>query len=122
VREDRRNAAAFTGRFGSPGGRVKMFDKDLVHAIIGGKDLHCGSAELSVNLVLTRGHGPCSLTNDTSGPSVIRLRFQRADYFRFADHPPADNRPVFRRFPYAFLDTHVSSCKSRSPVGLSHVT
>src|SRR5437773_10201089 len=37
--------------------RVKMFDKNLVHAIIGGKDLDCGSAELSVNLVLTRGHG-----------------------------------------------------------------
>jgi hypothetical protein len=33
-----------------------MFDKDLVHAIIG-KDLHCGLAELSVNLVWTRGHG-----------------------------------------------------------------
>ena len=45
------------GRFGSPGGRVKMFDKNLVHAIIGGKDLYCGSAELRVNLVLTRGHG-----------------------------------------------------------------
>jgi hypothetical protein len=33
-----------------------MFDKNLVHAIIGGKDLDRGSAELSVNLVLTRGH------------------------------------------------------------------
>ena len=62
VREDRRNAAGLAGRFGCrrfgfPGGRVKMFDKNLVHAIIGGKDLDCGSAELSVNLVLTRGHG-----------------------------------------------------------------
>ena len=55
VREDRRNGAGLAGRFGSPGGRVKMFDKNLVHAIIGGKDLDCGSAELSVNLVLTRG-------------------------------------------------------------------
>jgi len=45
------------GRFGSTGGRVKMFDKNLVHAIIGGKNLDCGSAELSVNLGLTRGHG-----------------------------------------------------------------
>ena len=34
-----------------------MFDKNLVHAIIGGKDLDCGSSELSVNLVLTHGHG-----------------------------------------------------------------
>jgi hypothetical protein len=46
----------------SLGGRVKMFDKNLVHAIIrekdpGGKDLDCGSAELSVNLGWTRGHG-----------------------------------------------------------------
>jgi hypothetical protein len=34
-----------------------MFDKKLVHAIVGGKDLDCGSAELSANLGLTRGHG-----------------------------------------------------------------
>jgi hypothetical protein len=39
-----------------------MFDKKLVHAIIGGKDLDCGAAELSVNLGLTRGHGSYSLT------------------------------------------------------------
>src|SRR6266481_7040564 len=57
VREDRRNGSGLAGRFGSPGGRVKMFDKNLVHAIIGGKDLDCGSAELRVNLVLTRAHG-----------------------------------------------------------------
>ena len=57
VREDRRNGAGLAERFGSPGGKVKMFDKNLVHAIIGGKDLDCGSAELSVNLVLTCGHG-----------------------------------------------------------------
>ena len=62
VREDRRNGTGSAGRFGSPGGRVKMFDKNLVHAIIGGKDLDCGSAELSVNLgltnlVLKHGHG-----------------------------------------------------------------
>src|SRR3989441_9871960 len=57
VREDRRNGADLAGRFGSPGGRVKMFDKNLVHAIIGGKNLDCGSAEMSLNLWLTRGHG-----------------------------------------------------------------
>ena len=56
VREDRRNGAGLAVRSGSPGGRVKMFDKNLVDAIIGGKDLDCGSAELSVNLRLTRGH------------------------------------------------------------------
>src|SRR5882724_10440140 len=66
VREDRRNAAdfVFAGRFGSPGGRVKMFDKNLVHAIISGKDLDRGSAELSVNLGLTRGHGSLLLSKD----------------------------------------------------------
>src|SRR6266478_3655374 len=57
VREDRHNGAGLAGRFGSPGSTVKMFDKNLVHALTGGKDLDCGSAELSVNLVLTRGHG-----------------------------------------------------------------
>src|SRR6266566_899448 len=58
VREDRGDGpgACLAGRFGSPGGRVKMFDKNLVHAIIGGKNLDCGSAELSLNLGLTRGH------------------------------------------------------------------
>ena len=57
VCEDRRDGADLTGRFGSPGGRVKMLDNHLVDAIIGGKDLDCGSAELSLNLALTRGHG-----------------------------------------------------------------
>ena len=75
VREDRRNRAGLAGRFGwrlgFPGRRVEMFDKDLVHAIIGGKDLDCGSAELSVNLGLTRGHGSYSLTYSTSGPWAI---------------------------------------------------
>jgi hypothetical protein len=33
-----------------------MFDKNLVHAFIGGKDLDGGWAELGVNYVLTRGH------------------------------------------------------------------
>jgi hypothetical protein len=56
VREDRRNGAGLAGRLGSPGGRIKMFDKNLVDPIIGGKDLDCGSAELSVNLLSKRGH------------------------------------------------------------------
>jgi hypothetical protein len=73
VGEDRCDAADVAGRFGwrfcrqfgSPGVRVKMFDKDLVHAVIGGKDLDCGQAELSVNLGLMRGHGSYSLTYST---------------------------------------------------------
>jgi hypothetical protein len=76
MREDRGNRAdvarRFGWRFGFPGGRVNMFDKNLVHAIIGGKDLNCDAAELSVNLVLTRGHGSYSLTYNTSGPSAKR--------------------------------------------------
>src|SRR5581483_696708 len=54
VREDRRNAAGLAGRFGCPGRRIKMFDKNLIHTIIGGEDLDCGSADLSLNLVLAR--------------------------------------------------------------------
>jgi len=57
VREDRRDVADLTGRFGSPGGRVKMLDEKLVHAVVGGEDLDCGAAELSVSLLLRRGHG-----------------------------------------------------------------
>ena len=61
--------------------------QSLVHAIIGGKDLHCGSAQLpvselrvnelrlnllSVNLLLRLGHGCLPLTYNTSGPSATR--------------------------------------------------
>jgi hypothetical protein len=80
VGEDRRNVADVAGRFGPPGGRVKMFDQHLVHAIIGGKNLACGSAELSVNLVLTRGHG--SLLLELSYP----LRF--SSQTRWRDRKP----------------------------------
>ena len=38
--------ARLAGRFGPPGGRVKMFDENLVDAIVGGKDLDRGSAQL----------------------------------------------------------------------------
>jgi hypothetical protein len=77
VREDRGDgtgaglAGRFCCKFCCPGGRVKMFDKHLVYAIIDGKDPDCGSAELSVNLGLTCGHRSLLLTYDTSGPSAI---------------------------------------------------
>jgi hypothetical protein len=71
VRKNRRNGADLARRagwrFGSPGGRVKMFDQQLIHTIVGSKDLNRGSAELSVNLVLTRGHGSYSSPHNTSG-------------------------------------------------------
>jgi hypothetical protein len=56
VREDRRNRARLARRFGFPGRGVQVFDKNLVYPIIGGKDPDCGSAELTVNPPLTRGH------------------------------------------------------------------
>ncbi len=49
-----------------------MFDQKLVHALVGGKDLDCGLAELSGYLVGSRGHG--SLLLDL-------------EYFRTAAHP-----------------------------------
>jgi hypothetical protein len=55
VREDRGNGADLSGRLGFPGNRVYMLDKILVHALIGGKYLDCGSPKVSVNL-LTRDH------------------------------------------------------------------
>jgi hypothetical protein len=54
-----------------------MFDKNLVHAIIGGKDPDCGSAELSVNPGLTGGHGSYSrtyITRAIGNTSMIWLR------------------------------------------------
>jgi hypothetical protein len=54
-------SATPAGRLGSPSGSVKMFDEDLVDAIIGGKNLDCGSAQLSVKLGLVRGHGSALL-------------------------------------------------------------
>jgi hypothetical protein len=65
VGENRCNRAGLTGRIGSPRGRVKVFDKKLVYAIVSGKGLDCGPAELSVNLGLTRGHGSYSLPYHT---------------------------------------------------------
>jgi hypothetical protein len=52
VRDDGRNGADLAGWFGSPCGRVQMFDQNLVYAIIRAKNLNCGSGELS----MTRGH------------------------------------------------------------------
>ena len=57
VRKDRRNRADLAGRYGSPGGGVKMFDESLIDAIVGGKDLDSGLAELTANFVLMRAHG-----------------------------------------------------------------
>jgi hypothetical protein len=55
VREDCRNGANIAARFGwqfcFPHHRVKVFDKNLVDAIVGGKNLRGGSPVLSVSLV-----------------------------------------------------------------------
>ena len=57
VREDRGNGADLAGRLGGPGGGVKMLDENLVHAIIGGKDVDGGAGELRVEFGLRCGHG-----------------------------------------------------------------
>ena len=58
MREDCRDGSGPAGRFdrrcsGRPGGRVEMFDENLVHAIIGGKDPDCAAAELRMTLGFT---------------------------------------------------------------------
>lgn len=86
VGEDRSDSAGVAGRFGRPGGRVEMFDKDLVYAFMGSKYLHRGPGELRLNpgwtklglakLGLTPGHGsvPLALSyvGDVDKPEVIR--------------------------------------------------
>jgi hypothetical protein len=84
VHEDRRNGAGLAGRFGFPGDWVQMFDENLIHAFISRKDLDCGSAELSANLVLTRGHelvgglrlqlGDCSLSGLGNRFESVKIR------------------------------------------------
>jgi hypothetical protein len=83
VREDRRNGTDFAGRFGSPGGRAKMFDKNLVDAIIGGKDLDRSSAKLSLNpgptnLVLTCSHGSLFLDPSRCSPFMVQSKEVRS--------------------------------------------
>ena len=51
------NRASLAVRFGFPSARVKMFDKHLIHAVIGGKDLDRGPAELRGNVLLANRHG-----------------------------------------------------------------
>ena len=55
--EDRGDGADLAGRSSGPGGRLEVFDENLVHALVGGEDLGGGKAELSLGLGLTRGHG-----------------------------------------------------------------
>jgi hypothetical protein len=65
--------ADLAGWFGSPGGRVKLFDKYLVDAIIGGKDLDCGPAELCVYLILTSGVLMSDLSTHGHGSLLLDL-------------------------------------------------
>ena len=45
VREHCGNGASFGGRAGSPGGRIKVLDESLIHAVIGGKSFSGDRAE-----------------------------------------------------------------------------
>src|SRR6185437_16158886 len=61
VRENRRNGPDAAGRLRSPGGRIKMLDKELIQALVRGKDPGCAPAKFNVNLLLansafTGGH------------------------------------------------------------------
>ena len=56
VREDGRDRADLAGRLSFPGGRIKIPDKNLVQAIIGGKDPDCAPSEFRVDLAFVRGH------------------------------------------------------------------
>jgi hypothetical protein len=57
VGKNRCDRANLAWRFRCPCRWVKMRDKDLVHALIGGEDLHGGSAQLSLKLGLWSTHG-----------------------------------------------------------------
>ena len=63
VREDRRNRADLAGRFSCPYCRIELFDEELVRPIIGGKNAHGRSAELTISAGML-GHG--SLLRDLS--------------------------------------------------------
>src|ERR1017187_247553 len=65
-----------------------MFDQSLAHAIVGGKHLHCGSAQLSLIFVLVRGHGSLLLEPSYVGPSY----FQRGANREFTALPLSERR------------------------------
>jgi len=56
VRKDGCNCANLARRLSFPGGRVKTLDKNLVQAIIGGKDPNRGMSEFRLDLAFARGH------------------------------------------------------------------
>jgi hypothetical protein len=68
MRKDRHNTPSLARRFRSPRDRVKTFNQMLVHAVTGRKHQNRGSVELTVNLLLTRGHGTLLLPHHTSEP------------------------------------------------------
>jgi hypothetical protein len=61
VGEDGHNGAGLAGRFGFPGGGIKMLDEQLVRALVGGEDLDSNLSEwrgsLRARLAWARGHG-----------------------------------------------------------------
>jgi hypothetical protein len=79
VREDRRYGAGLAGRFGSPRRRAEVFDQNLVHAIIGGKNPRGGPAELRVNFMLRGGHGALLLDLSYFRASGKQTREQAAE-------------------------------------------
>ena len=56
VGEDRSDGAHIAGRLRIPCGRIKVFKDDLVHPLVGGKNLNCCAVELRASLWFTRLH------------------------------------------------------------------
>lgn len=73
MRKNRHDGADSTGRLGSPRGRIEMFDKNLVHALIGGKHLNRSPADLAVDFGLTCAQKLPSLTYNTSAQYLIGI-------------------------------------------------
>lgn len=73
VGKNRRDGADFAGGFGVPYGRIKMFDQNLVHALVGSEGTDCGSAEWRGNLSVAGGHGYVLLDVVMGAQSLYKL-------------------------------------------------
>jgi|ERR1035438_3536624 hypothetical protein len=70
-----------------------MFEKILVYAFVGNEEIHCGSAELSINLESTSGHG--SLLLDLYYfPTVCNSEIAAKDLFRRMSSSMQQPRPI----------------------------
>ena len=85
VRKNGRYGTDFAGRFGPPCRRVKLFDENLVDAIVRRKDSDRGAAELGVRLVLMRAHGSLPLSQ-SKFHAIFAVEVRRGDALVDADN------------------------------------